>query len=414
MVAGGAAPTAYPKGRAASGDLRGRSGRRPRSAYATAVKVKQSPGDFRVEEVSRLRAGNEGDFSLYALAKEGIGTLEALRVISRAWRIARDRIAFAGLKDRYGITVQTVSLRGGPPRNFEGRGFRLNYLGRSPRAAGRGTIAANRFRLRLRALSAEEAAKIAARAREAARDGFPDYYDDQRFGSVRGTGGEFVASALLHGDAERALRLAIASPSREDRSAVKRVRTALRDGWGAWADLAGRLPPGEERRICEALAGGASPAEAYTMVDAALRSLHLSAYQAHLFNSGLRARIGEGPAHPGLAGPYVFYEGDPGPLRDEVVPLASHQAPPHPLLDAALEEEGVTRELLRRLDFRPGQRRAVVVPEDLVVGSPEQDELNPGRLRLALSFLLRPGSYATMLIKRCTWDFPGRETGGGR
>jgi tRNA pseudouridine13 synthase len=46
----------------------------------------------------------------------------------------------------------------------------------------------------------------------------------------------------------------------------------------------------------------------------------------------------------------------------------------------------------------------VVVPEGLEAGEPEEDDLNRGRVRLALAFALRPGSYATMLVKRCTYD----------
>jgi len=45
-------------------------------------------------------------------------------------------------------------------------------------------------------------------------------------------------------------------------------------------------------------------------------------------------------------------------------------------------------------------RRAVVVPEDLAVSAGSADELYPGRQKVALSFFLPRGSYATLLIKR--------------
>jgi len=369
------------------------------------VKLKQRAEDFRVEELSPLEAGAEGPFALYRLEKEGLGTIEAIDAIARAWRIPRKSFAFAGLKDRYGRTGQRITIRGGPKRNFESPGLRLNYLGRAERPAERGTLLGNHFRIVLRDLRPEEAERAAARARSAAAHGIPDYFDDQRFGSIRGTRGAFVARALLSGDAEKALRLAIACPSREDRSRVKRRRKFLRDRWGAWGALAELLDPSVEKRICARLAEGARFEEAYALLDPALRSIHLSAYQAHLFNEGLRRAIGGGVRHPGLDGPYVFYEGDPGPLRDERIPLASAGAEPHPLLDAALAEEGVDRGSLARLPFRRGIRGAVVVPEDLEVLPPERDELNPGRWKLALAFRLRPGSYATMLVKRCAFDF---------
>lgn len=377
-----------------------------RSRYFTsALKVKQLPEDFRVEEVSRLEPGEKGEFSLYRLSKSGIGTPEAVRLLTRTWRLRHADVAFAGLKDRYGLTGQTISVRRGPRKNLAGRGFKLNYLGRSPRPAARGTIEANRFRIVLRDLDADGAARVGCRARRAADHGFPNYYDDQRFGSLRGTRGAFVARALLEGDHEEALRLAVACPAREDRSGTRRRRTALRTRWGAWAELARELPPSLERRLCRKLAAGGSFAEAYRLLDRALRAIHLGAFQAHLFNSGLRRAVGEGgPRHPGAAGPYVFYRGAPGALHDERIPLAAAGAAAHPLLDEELDRASLDRARFAGLPFRRGLRAAIAVPAGLTASAPAADTLNRGRLAIALSFTLPPGSYATMLVKRCTHD----------
>ncbi len=367
------------------------------------MKVKQAPGDFRVEEESRLAPGAEGPFALYRLAKSGIGTPEALAVVARAWRLERRRIAFSGLKDRYGETGQTVSIRHGPRRNFAGKGLSLNYLGQSPRPADRGAILRNRFRIVLRDLGSGDAERILAHAQDAARHGMPDYFDDQRFGSLRGTGGRFIARALLRADFEEALRLAIASPDRADRSRLKAARKRLKAHWGDWPALRDALAQGVERRICARLAEGGGFADAYALLDPSLRSLHLSAYQAHLYNEGLRRAVGEGgPSHPGADGPYLFFEGARGPLAEERLPLASAAAPPHPLLDPLLTAEGVTRSQLALLPFRPGSRAALCFPEQFEATAPFPDDLNPGRQALTLSFALGPGSYATILIKRCT------------
>ena len=371
------------------------------------MKVKQTPDDFRVEEVSRLEPGTEGRFTLYRLEKAGIGTPEAMRLVAREWRLAPGDVAFAGLKDRHGRTGQMVTIRRGRARNFLGRGFKLNYLGRGPRPAARGTIQENRFRIVLRDLASAEAERLATRARAAAEAGFPDYYDDQRFGSLRGTSGRFVARALLEGDYESALKLAVASPARADRSHVKQRRKELRDRWGDWRSLVARLKRSPERRICERLAAGGTFEEAYQLIDVSLRALHLSAFQARLFNECLRGAIGDrGPSHPGAAGPYRFYRGSPpADLQERRIPLASARAEADPLLDAVLARESLTRDSLVRLDFREGSRAAVAFPTDLDVGEATGDELNPGRAAVALSFSLSPGCYATMLIKRCTHDF---------
>jgi tRNA pseudouridine13 synthase len=363
------------------------------------MKLKQRPEDFRVEEMSRIEPGVDGAFSVYRLEKTGIGTREAMAVVRREWRLRPRAVAWAGLKDRHAHTGQVVSVRDGPRRNFEGRGFKLNYLGRSERPAGRGTIRGNRFRIVVRALGAAETAAFAARAREACAKGFLDYYDDQRFGSTRGTPGEFVARALLAGDAETALRRAVAAPARKDPAARKRRAKALRERWGEWEALAGELGESPEQRICRALADGATFLEAYELLDRPLRAIHLAAWQAHVFNECLRRVAGAGPSCDGLAGPYVFPPGAPAALRGRRLPLASAKAPEEPNLDAVLTAEGVDRETLARWPFRSGERDLVCMPEKADVADPEPDELNEGKHAVKLAFTLPPGAYATMLVK---------------
>jgi tRNA pseudouridine13 synthase len=46
------------------------------------------------------------------------------------------------------------------------------------------------------------------------------------------------------------------------------------------------------------------------------------------------------------------------------------------------------------------ERAAVAMPEDCEAEGPAEDELYPGRQKLALRFFLPRGSYATVLIKR--------------
>ena len=368
------------------------------------MKVKQTPEDFVVVEVLRLEPEAAGPFTLYRLKKVGLDTLEAVRVIARSWHVARRDISVAGLKDRHAQTAQTVAVRQGPDRELHRPEFSLVPCGHASRALQRSDVLANRFEVRLRDLSDAEARRVTVRLAEVARDGFANYYDDQRFGSARGTRGRLVAEALLRGDAEDALRLAVATPSPLDRGALKTRRRRMRERWGRWPELLRVLPPSPERRIAEALAAGRSFDEAYALLDRDLRSLHLSALQAALFNDGLRSAVPRGPSHPGAAGPYVFFEASAGPWAEARVPLAEAHAEPHPLLDAALEARHLDRDLLAAHPFQRGLRALIAHPQDLGIAGPEPDALNPGRQTLLLRFALGPGSYATMLLKRLTFD----------
>src|SRR5262249_36687288 len=67
------------------------------------------------------------------------------------------------------------------------------------------------------------------------RDGLPNYFDDQRFGSVA-PGSGFIAQAWLRDDAERALWLAIAEPNPSDRPDIRKEKAILSDRWGRWAE----------------------------------------------------------------------------------------------------------------------------------------------------------------------------------
>ena len=68
----------------------------------------------------------------------------------------------------------------------------------------------------MRNLTAEPAERIVALRDTLARDGVPNYFDDQRFGSL-GASGEFIAKPWCLGDYERALWLALAEHNPHDR-----------------------------------------------------------------------------------------------------------------------------------------------------------------------------------------------------
>jgi tRNA pseudouridine13 synthase len=318
--------------------------------------------------------------------------------------VAPRDISAAGLKDRHARTVQTIAIRGGPERSLEQARLRLTPCGRAPRALERGDVLGNHFQVRLRDLSPQEAERVGARLGEVLRDGFANYFDDQRFGSARGSRGRLAAESLVRGDPEDALRLAVATPSSSDRGPLKTRRQAMRDRWGRWPDLVARLPPSSERRIASALAAGGSFTDAYGLLSRAQRSLHLSALQAALFNDGLRHAVPRGPSHPGTAGPYVFFEDGGGRFAEERVPLAEGRAAPHALLDGALGARGLDRAMLTGHALRRGMRALVVHPQELIAEAPASDALQKGRQSVGLSFGLGAGSYATMLIKRVTYD----------
>jgi tRNA pseudouridine13 synthase len=386
------------------------------------VKVKQQPDDFLVEELTDVAPG-VGPFAFYRLEKSGWSTPDALAAVRRRWQIDLRRLSYGGLKDRHARTTQYLSIHHGPRQNLTHHAVTLSYLGQIAAPYTSEQIRANRFRVVLRGLSEERRPQNEARLAEVAGQGVPNYFDDQRFGSVSGPGGGFIAGHLVRGEFEEALKLALTAPYEHDRAEQKREKQTLRQHWGDWERLKQELPRSHARSLVDYLRQ--HPADfrgAVARLRPELRGLYLSAYQSHLWNrvlarwltthapaESLRAvklRLGPVPFHYRL--PSEAFAG----LSSLLLPLPTARWKPQPdddrlpLVEAVLAEESLTlRDLqvkgVRELFFSRGDRAALCLPDAL---SHEwgKDERNAGKARLTLSFDLPRGSYATLIIKAVT------------
>jgi len=216
------------------------------------VKIKRKPEDFEVDELSRFLPTG-GPFAMYALVKRSLGTPEAIEAIARRWDVARERISFGGLKDRHARTRQYLTIRGGPRLGLKQTHLELHYLGQAPRPFGPKDIEGNRFRIVLRDFSREGEKRARRALGELAKDPLPNYFDDQRFGSL-GPSGEFVARAWCEQKYERAVWLALAEENEHDRPEDSADKKVLRDMWGDWAACKAALARSHRRSIVTFLA----------------------------------------------------------------------------------------------------------------------------------------------------------------
>src|SRR5262249_6359958 len=151
------------------------------------------------------------------------------------------RISVGGLKDRHADTIQYLTIYHGPQRKLTHANLHLTYLGQIGTAYESQNIDANRFALTVRAMTSEHVG-AALRALEEVRScGVPNYYADQRFGSVA-HGGEFVAKQIILGEYETALQNALTAPYAFERSTQKKEKAALRRHWGDWRLCRQMLP----------------------------------------------------------------------------------------------------------------------------------------------------------------------------
>jgi len=382
------------------------------------MKLKQQPEDFRVEEIADP-ALEGGHFALYRLAKKSLGTPEAIGAICRAWRLAREAVSVGGLKDRHAATRQYLSIENGPRRKLSQTNFSLEYLGQTARPFDSKDILANRFEIVLRDLGPPEAEKIAAGLPQVAETGVPNYFDDQRFGSV-GVSGDFIARPWCLGDYDRALWLALAEPNAHDRPAVREEKKALCAHWGDWAacrkDAFRPVVRAAMERLCR------QPGDcrgAFVRIPQHERRLYLEAFQSFLWNRILAESIRTlfNPADlfdvENARTSVPFYRVDLSTEARErlnqPLPLPSARdrlelGPLTELYERVAAEFGLECRTLRvkyprDSFFSRGSRPSIFSPRSLS-SDPANDEEHADRRKLLLRFELPPGCYATVLVKR--------------
>jgi len=383
------------------------------------MKLKRQPEDFQVEEQSDFAVTGDGPFALYLLEKRGLGTPEAVRAIARRWRVNQIDISFGGLKDRHAITKQFLTIHRGPRRNLNQTNLSLKYLGQAARPFQSSDIAGNRFMMVLRAMQPDQVAGARDAIEAIRRDGFPNYFDDQRFGSL-GDSNEFAARAWIAGDYERTLWLALADTNSQDRSRDREEKRFLREHWGDWMACAARLQSGDRAGVARFLASRPNDYRgAITRISPQQRSLLLGAFQSYLWNRLLadfirdtcpldrrfvvRLRPGDVPFFSSLD------HANRERLAAAAIPLPSARLQ----LDGSRYEElvrGSVAELglaLREIRvkyprdsyFAKGERSAICTPRDTSFAVAD-DELYPRQKKLTVRLVLPRGAYATIAIKR--------------
>jgi tRNA pseudouridine13 synthase len=384
------------------------------------MKLKQLPEDFQVEERTDVQAGAEGRFALYRMEKRGWSTPDALAAVRRRWKIDLHRLSYGGLKDRHALSVQYFTILHGPQRRLHHQGVTVEYLGRAMRPYTSRDIRANFFDMTLRDLESAAADSVNATMESIRRKGVPNYFDDQRFGSV-GPNSDFIGRMLVFGRFEEALKLALAAPYEHDRTPQKKEKAILNRHWGDWKTCKEELPRSHARSLVDYLVSHPTDYRgAVARLRPELRGLYLSAYQSYLWNRilskwlqthcrpeqliAVRLRLGEVPMHQGLD-ESVFRE-----LTSLSLPMPSARArlqeddPRLGLIQSVLAAEGLELSQLkvkgiRELFFSRGERAALCSPAEMHFEWNEDDR-HPGKRKLRLKFELPRGSYATLLVKR--------------
>ena len=326
---------------------------RAHGAPVLAARIRSTPEDFFVEEVSGFEASGAGEHLLLTIEKRGMNTAFAAKRIAEWAGVAESAIGYAGMKDRHAVTRQRFSVwipKKVAPALDALQSDELKVLEHAwhSRKLPRGALAGNRFVLVLREVEGAREA-VEQRLQAIARDGVPNYFGEQRFG--RG-GNVQQAVAMFAGRRvkreERSMLLSAARSELFNRVLAARVEA------GNW--------------------NGALDGEVW-MLDGSR-----SVFGPEALTDALLARLDAFDIHP------------TGPLWGEGELRSIAAAREIELAAMAGDTAGRLRSGLERADLKQERRALRLRPQDMA-----WRWLDDAALELA--FALPPGCYATTVMR---------------
>jgi len=427
------------------------------------IKVKVKPEDFIVEEVADISLTQTGDFCVYRLQKRGWNTVDVLKNLSKKLNLPSSDFSYGGKKDKYALTSQYITigrqsdkqttpsasapLQGGVergiknpwikrrnlpspsvinpaeierliPTKLDKENYSLSFVGLMDRPMGPDLIKGNKFHIVVRNLTENELKSALSEIECVKKDCYPNYFDDQRFGSFDARQG-FVAEKIIKKHYNGALKIYFSRIHPEDSKEEKEHRKFIYENWGNW-------------QACITRATGRFEKEAFSYLEKHPTGfvpilqrisheemvLFFSAYQSHLWNEVLRKIIQSISGNSlnisrGIAGDYLFYthldDKNKGYLSRLIVPMpASNIRMPdtftETLYSEVLKENDIKSPMfnirkIRQAFFKGIERKTIVIPEELFVDYSE-DEIYQGKKKLVLDFFLPRGCFGTIFIKR--------------
>lgn len=398
------------------------------------IKIKVKPEDFGVDEIASIPYDKNGDFGIFFLKKSGWNTVDVLQRLSKRFKIPFSEFSYGGRKDKYALTTQYISVArrrckqilNSPPQQstpkvgaeFTDNNYTIRFMGFMEKPMTPEFIKGNRFSITVRNLTDDDIKSAVNELEYVKREGYPNYFDDQRFGSFDDRQG-FIAEKIVRGHYNGALKIYFTRFHPADSKEEKEHKKLLDETWGDWSLCLKAAKTSFEREAFEYLTKnpkGFIPI--LQRIHYEEMSIFFSAYQSHLWNTLLRKVI-ESVAkdavrtHKGMIENYSFYKQLDTEcfnyLQGLSIPTpASNTRMPDTLTESRYSALLTNHEIkpawfniksIRQAFFKCVERKAIVFPGDL---SAEQasDEIYCGKKKLILRFFLPRGSFGTMLIKR--------------
>jgi len=149
-------------------------------------RLRESPEDFRVEEIALAQPVGNGQHVWLQIEKRGCNTEWVARQLASLAGVSGRDVGFAGMKDRNAVATQwfSVDLKGGAEPDWDrlDDALTLRACVRHRVKLRRGALGGNRFQIVLRGFGIAHRAWLEARVAKMAVQGVPNYFGPQRFG----------------------------------------------------------------------------------------------------------------------------------------------------------------------------------------------------------------------------------------
>ncbi len=255
-------------------------------------RYKVLPDDFKVAEIPLYEPCGEGEHTYFEIEKRGLSTFDAVNALARALKINSRRIGYAGLKDAQAVTRQTLSVQQVSLEAVlavEVPDIKILWAKRHTNKLKRGHLRGNKFTLRIRGVPKDAAAQSERILHLLARRGVPNYFGEQRFGMRGNT--HILGEALVRQDAEAFMRAFLGAPDGAESPRVWEARRLFEAR--EWQEAYRSFPRNmrNERNALKTLIEKEDYDRAVRSIPKKMRKFFISAFQSHLFNQVLAARL---------------------------------------------------------------------------------------------------------------------------
>ena len=416
---------------------------------------KHSHRDFIVKEITKsgeVLTSSDDDYwaisdqdsemyTTFILQKNNKDTFEAIDLISKAIKVPKNKFSYSGLKDKRSISLQKVAIKGNygeELHNLRIPDISISKIHYSSKAIKIGSNQGNYFIITIRNI--ENNAKIGERAEKildlVSTNGFLNYYGLQRFGTFR-PNSHLIGKYLLENSFKKVFdEFVIQLYSSESEQSLNVRKKLGVDNDLKWAYENFPKSLNYELLMIQHLIEKPSDFQGcVNRLPQALIRLLISAFQSYLFNKLISLRVEQGyPLFEPVKGDvisilddvngdltrviYTFGNGYDQYLQKAlamnraaiVVPLIGYDTNLknfplfNELFTELLEKEDFNTSIfnshyLKEFEFKGAFRAMINKPKGLQVIEIAEDENFPGKMKMKISFSLRSGSYATMLLR---------------